>query len=235
VGLKSAPALGDLDGDRDIDVVAGTEPGAFVYFENTGSATAPAFVENTGAANPLDGQLAGSFSSPALGDLDGDGDLDLVTGEIYGSFAWYENTGSATSPAFLRLTGIFNPLDGMDVGALSTPSLGDLDGDGDLDLVAGENDGRFFYFENTGTATNPAFVPRTGATNPFAGKDVGKDSALSLGDLDADGDLDLVAGEALGSLRTFYLPEPSQGLMLGAGIALLKLLERLRGPRGRER
>ena len=124
-------------------------------------------------------------------------------------------------------TGAANPLDGQDVGDASTPALGDLDGDGDLDLVAGASDGTFLYYENTGTATSPAFAQRTGAANPLDGRDVGDGSAPALGDLFASGKFDIVAGEMSGEFTT-YVPEPGKGLMLGAGIVLLKLLERLR-------
>lgn len=78
-----------------------------------------------------------------FGDADGDGDLDLVPAEFYGTFFYYESTGDAVSPAFLQRTGAANPLDGEDVGGNSSPTLGDLGGDGDLDLVAGGSTGAF--------------------------------------------------------------------------------------------
>jgi hypothetical protein len=77
------------------------------------------------------------------------------------------------------------------------------------------------------------FAARTGAANPLNGQDVGNDSAPSLGDFNGDGDLDLVTGNALGTFNVHYLPEPGRGLLLGAGVALLKLLGRLRGRRSR--
>jgi len=228
VGDDSAPVLADLDGDGDRDLLTGDALGGFHYFENTGDATSWAFAEATGAANPLDGVDLGDDSTPSLGDLDGDGDLDLLAGEYDGVFNFFENTGSAENPAFVEVTGTANPLDGEDVGDLSTPSLGDADGDGDLDLVAGDGSGVFHYFENTGSLTSPAFVERMGAANPFDGQSVGLHSAPAFADLDGDGDLDLAAGENLGTFHVYVVPEPGQGLMLGAGIALLKLLERLR-------
>ena len=228
VGYGSAPALGDLDGDGDLDLVAGGYDGFFHYFENTGSATSPAFAERTGAANPLNGADVGNHSAPVLGDLDGDGDLDFVAGEEYGTFRYFENTGSATTPAFVQRTGAANPLDGQDAGYLSTAALGDLDRDGDLDLVAGESNGTVRYFENSGSATNPAFMVQTGAANPFDGDDVGTGSAPALGNLDGDGDLDLVVGGDNGAFRTWYLPEPGRGVLLGAGLALLERLRRRR-------
>jgi hypothetical protein len=227
-GFFPTPALGDLDGDGDLDLVAGEGYGTFRYFENTGSATSPAFAERTGAANPLNGADVGNHSAPVLGDLDGDGDLDFVAGEEFGTFRYFENTGSATTPAFVQRTGAANPLDGQDAGYLSTAALGDLDRDGDLDLVAGESNGTVRYFENSGSATNPAFMVQTGAANPFDGDDVGTGSAPALGNLDGDGDLDLVVGGDNGAFRTWYLPEPGRGVLLGAGLALLERLRRRR-------
>ena len=231
VGLLPAVALVDLDADGDLDLVAGDHTGTFAYFENTGSATSPGFVARTGTANPLDGLSVALDSTPSLADLDGDGDLDLLAGEQQGTFRYFENTGSATNAAFIERTGLANPLVGQDVGDRSVPAFVDVDRDGDLDLVAGNLTGTFFYFENTGTANVPAFILRTGLANPLDGKDVGAMSAPALGDLDRDGDPDLVAGDLAGGLRTYYLPEPRAGLMLGAGLALLGWLDRLR--RGR--
>ena len=47
------------------------------YIENTGTSTAPVFVQRTGSANPFDGIDVSEWSSPALGDIDGDGTLRL--------------------------------------------------------------------------------------------------------------------------------------------------------------
>jgi len=198
LSANAAVAAGDLDGDGDLDLVAGDFYGAFFYYQNTGSATAPAFVPRTGSANPLNGQDVGFHSAPVLADLDADGDLDLIVGEFYGTFRYYENTGSAAAPAFVPRTGSTNPLNGLSVGIYPRPALGDLDRDGDLDLVAGDRYGTLHYFANTGTATLPAFAERTGTANPLNGQDVGSKSSPALADLDGDGDLDLVAGESFG-------------------------------------
>ena len=166
------------------------------YFENTGTAIAPAFTARTGVANPFDGVDVGTFSAPSFADLDGDGDLDAVVGEGDGNLNYFRYT---SAPDFAEQTGAANPFNGVDVGFNSTPSFADLDGDGDLDAVVGAQDGTLNYFENTGTATAPAF---TGPANPLNGVNV-EASTPSFADLDGDGDLDAVVGEDGGTLNYF--------------------------------
>ena len=65
-------------GSFDAEFVGGvmvTASGVLHYMENTGTATAPVFVQRTGSANPFDGIDVGSYSAPALGDFDNDGTL----------------------------------------------------------------------------------------------------------------------------------------------------------------
>ena len=59
----------------DFDLVVGDSGGSLNYIENTGTSTAPAFVQRTGSANIFDDIYVGYSSRPALGDLDGDGTL----------------------------------------------------------------------------------------------------------------------------------------------------------------
>ena len=63
-----------LAGDLDL-VVGGAITRELIYVENTGTATAPVFVQRTGSANPFDGVDVGNDCFPALGDIDGDGTL----------------------------------------------------------------------------------------------------------------------------------------------------------------
>ncbi len=228
VGFAASPSLGDLDGDGDLDLVAGENGGTFLYYENTGSATTAIFTARVGASNPLDGEDVGIFAEPVACDLDGDGDLDLVSAAGSGLLRYFENTGSATSPAFVERTGGQNPFDPVAYGVRS-PALGDVDHDGDLDLVTGDFYGTFHYFENTGDATAPAFTERTGMDDPLDGEDVGSYSSPALGDLDADGDLEIVVGRYAGDFVTYTLPEPGGPLAWGAALLLLRRLARLRG------
>ena len=61
----------------DLDLVVGKWDGSLTYMENTGTSTAPAFVQRTGSANPFDGIDVGMESAPAVADFDGDGTLKV--------------------------------------------------------------------------------------------------------------------------------------------------------------
>jgi len=203
VGNFSHPTLADIDGDGDLDTVVGESDGTLKYYENTGSATAPSYVEQTGTNNPFNGFDVGSFSAPTFADVDGDGDLDAVVGEFYGNLKYYENTGSATAPSYVEQTGTNNPFNGINVGLYSSPTLVDIDGDGDLDAVVGEVFGTLKYYENTGSATAPSYVEQTGTNNPFNGINVGSFTAPTFADVDGDGDLDAVVGNNFGTLKYY--------------------------------
>lgn len=127
-----------------------------------------------------------------------------------------------TAPFVLRATN----LDPQDAGTRSAPALGDLDRDGDLDLVCGTETGRFRFFQNVGSATSPSFARGFGGGNPLDGEDVGDRAAPAAADL--DGDADLVTGSLAGTFALHYFPEPARALLLGASAALLACLDRLR-------
>ena len=106
-----------------------------LLFAPLAACTAANFIEEIGS--PFKGIDVSYHSAPTFGDLDGDGDLDLVVGEYDGVLNYYENVGSAASPSYVAVTGAASPFDGIDVGDTSAPALADVDGDGDLDLVVG--------------------------------------------------------------------------------------------------
>ena len=140
---------------------------------------------------------------PTLTDLDGDGDPDLVVGNDSGSLYYFENTGTSANPSFAERTGTANPLDSVTVGSSSTPTFTDLDGDGDHDLIVGNEDGDIAYFENTGTVTAPSFTQHTGTANPFDNITKGSWSTVTLADLDGDGDPDLAVGNNDGDVHYY--------------------------------
>jgi Ca2+-binding RTX toxin-like protein len=204
-GDRATPAFVDLDGDGDLDLVAGNRYGALLAWRNAGSGAEPVFTALTGTDNPFDGIEVDGLSAPAFLDLDGDGDLDLVSGrgQGYNGLQAFRRSGSAEAPVFTELTGADNPFDSIENRYGFTPAFLDLDGDGDLDLVAGDSDGALRTWRNTGTAAAPAFTALTGADNPLDAIGVGYASAPAFLDLDGDGDRDLVLGEEEGGLRAW--------------------------------
>jgi len=143
IGWWLIPRLADMDGDGDLDLVVASDDGNLHYFENQGTVNEPEFVLSEGYFNGVSGP---ANVSPALADLDQDGDMDLVLGGISGNLDFYENTGTAANPVWTENTTL---LDGdIAVTQNSTPAFGDLDGDGDRDLTIGSYDGSFSYYEN---------------------------------------------------------------------------------------
>lgn len=184
-----APELADLDGDGDLDLVLGTWNQQVRVLENTGSATAPRFEARS--AEPMATLPRGSHSQTALGDLDGDGDLDLLVGESSGEINYFRNDGSTAEPVFELVT---ESIDDIDVGRRSAPFLVDLDGDGDLDLLVGSEEGGARVFVNEGDARAPVYVEG----EPLA--ELPGFSTPRLLDVDGDGDLDLLSGGMGGGL-----------------------------------
>ncbi|HEY1606085.1 MAG TPA: FG-GAP-like repeat-containing protein, partial [Allosphingosinicella sp.] len=190
------PAFVDIDGDGDMDLVVGGVSGGLQVFENDHGA----FTELTGAANPLANVHVYAAAAPAFVDLDGDGDMDLVVGSADGSLHAFQNDHGV----FTELTGAANPFNGILVDYAAAPTFVDLDGDGDMDLVVGDNYGGLHAFRNdAGT-----FHALTGAADPFAGTTAGYAATPAFIDLDGDGDMDLVTGNYYGSLQAFENAPP---------------------------
>ncbi|MBK7951857.1 MAG: VCBS repeat-containing protein [Deltaproteobacteria bacterium] len=148
------PTLADFDGDEDLDLLTHSYQAGIWrldHYENTGTKSCPSFIVRTGGTNPF-APLAVHFGPMAFGDLDLDGDLDVVVGKgTFESFGYFENTGGTEAPAFVERTGSANPLsDDLFYSPQHSATLVDLDTDGDLDLVLTYEDG-YLYLENTGS------------------------------------------------------------------------------------
>lgn len=178
-GESSAQAA-DLDGDQDVDVVIATpDDDTIAWYENVGG-------QGTVFERHL---VSNTFHKPlamALGDLDSDGDLDLVAASFEtNTIAWYENLGGR---------GLFqkNRIVTTQARGVTHVVTADIDRDGDLDIVSTSfEDDTVAWFENEGFT----FQRRVASSRIKGARDV------VLADLDQDGDLDLVsAGFASGQL-----------------------------------
>lgn len=221
--------LVDLDNDGDLDILAtytGIYPGTysypygyniepntvFKYYENIGNPSIPLFAAQQ--TNPF-GLVSDSIISFCdVIDIDGDGDYDIITtnsgfdntgyGYLYSDPTLFiENTGTPNNPQFAtpqinQQLGITTPTSEY----LHIPSFGDIDGDGDFDLLSIRydiNHFSFYYQQNKGSATNPLLSLE--AKNPFGLTSFYSGySDLSnpeMVDLDGDGDFDIITSSLI--------------------------------------
>jgi hypothetical protein len=184
-----APAFADLDGDGDLDMILGNWRDELAYYRNEGTPATHDFVLVDSAIVKL---TRGSNATPALVDIDGDGDLDLFVGESSGTINFYRNVGSSTEPVFELVSDRF---DEIDIGRRSVPTFTDIDSDGDYDMIVGREVGAPLLYRNQGSATDPAFVVDSSfsvSLPPF--------STPAWVDIDGDGDDDLFSGGIAGGL-----------------------------------
>ncbi len=178
VGANAFPLLVDLDGDGDLDALVGHGGGLVVAYENVGTAAAPSWSRRTDWDVPFD---VGSRAAPAAGDLDGDGDVDLLIGSSGGGVVAFRNDGNRSNPVWVRA----EAWDVASVGSESRPALGDVDHDGTLDLAIGTESGTVMMFRGQGGGT---FARAAGwDVTPASGR-----TAPAFLDFDGDGRVDLL-------------------------------------------
>lgn len=163
VGDGAFPTLHDIDGDGLIDLIVGnynyydSTGGRLAFYKNTGTQTMPVFTlitrnfANVPGYNLSAGNLPSMAIVPTFGDLDNDGDADMIIGDLDGNIHYFQNNNGSfvlSQPFYFSI----------DVGQFATPQLFDLDGDSLLDLIIGERNGNLNYYKNTGTKNAPVFT-----------------------------------------------------------------------------
>ncbi|MFM9007046.1 MAG: FG-GAP repeat domain-containing protein, partial [Bacteroidota bacterium] len=212
----------DLNNDQMKEMLLSTFPTVGEYFKNV------PFDHNTTDNCTNIFQLAdtqfvgrqtidlGTASSPVFFDVDNDGLADMVVGNelyfntdpalTYSRLAWFRNTGSVTAPAFELADRDWLGLSSLQQYGLA-PEFGDVDADGDADLLLGNSDGTLILYNNVAaTGQAPQFVFNAPA---WQGIDIGNNSQPQLVDVDRDGRLDLLIGERAGVLNYYRNTSPS--------------------------
>jgi hypothetical protein len=159
VGTGAHPVFFDVNNDGKDDLLIGNDyrsdanvlTGKIAYYMNvsSGSNKEYTFITDDFASLSSTGLIG---IAPTFGDLDGDGDKDMLIGESDGNLMYYQqvSTGNFTLAQVNYQS--------INVGDNASPQLVDVNGDGLLDLVIGERVGNLNYYENTGTASNPVFT-----------------------------------------------------------------------------
>ncbi len=229
VNMNSFPAamLTDVnnDGIKDL-LVSPFEPSltksknfkSISLYLNIGSSSQPLYNKVPGSFLQDEMLDLGSGAYPVFFDYNGDGLQDILVGNygysdtcIYSPLTGLQctftakvalllNTGTASKPSFRLADRNIAHLDSLHMQSL-IPSLADMDGDGDADLVCGNSLGKLVYCENRALPGQPASFKCTDAS--WYSIDAGDFAAPQLRDMDNDGLTDIVCGKRNGTLNYY--------------------------------
>ena len=190
----TSPAIGDVDGDGDLDLVIGTSKGELAFYRNDGDKEAPKWSKVTDA---LVDKKVGTTLSPFLHDLDGDGKTDLLLGNERGRVLFFRNTGKNPDAPF---EWVEDALTGINVGRNATPAVIYLNDDPHSDLLVGNFSGKLFTYVRTGGAQSLNFKLND---RRFLAVDVGVAATPIVGDLNRDEIPELLIGSDQGKVIYF--------------------------------
>lgn len=145
----SSPALADLNNDGRLEVIIGVDVHQEGAPFNTSNGGALYVFQSDGTFLPGWPQFIGQaiWSSPAVGDLDNDGNLEIA----HGTSEVWPNTNAGYKVYVWDKAGNLKWTGSTSGYVLASPALGDLNGDGKLEVVAGANDGKLYSWNSTGT------------------------------------------------------------------------------------
>lgn len=155
------PCVADFDGDGDLDIICGEFVDGLTWFENKGTRTEPKFAKGRQLANKNgEIRLFLEMIVPVVSDFDKDGKPDLVIGDEDGRVAFLKNTGKIKNgmPQFESPSYLKQKADDVKFGALSTPFSYDWDGDGKVDIIAGNSAGNIAFIRNLSGGVNPSWA-----------------------------------------------------------------------------
>lgn len=175
VGTNAYPILFDYNNDNLLDLFVGnfgyydfsnpiSYQGQISLYQNVGSINSPSYTLITEDFANISQQNLGSGAFPTFGDIDDDGDNDMIIGTHDGMLHLFLNSSGSLGIMNLNLSIAQiqdNTSTTIDVGYGAKPVLFDLDGDNDLDLIVGEENGNLNYFENVGGVSNFSFKLQT--------------------------------------------------------------------------
>jgi hypothetical protein len=175
VGEGAVPRFHDYDNDGDADLFignygyyssSGIYPSKIALYKNVGNFNSPSFQWVTDDFASLHANAYNIISPiPTFADMDGDGDKDMLVGDFTGKLHYFrKDPGPADN--FVLAGANYQ---GIDVGNNAAPQLIDVDRDGKIDLLIGEQSGNVNYYRNTSTTSTPAY---TLVTANFGGIDV---------------------------------------------------------------
>ena len=207
------PAFTDYNQDGLQDMVLGTQiirmdeevqEASLVLLENTGSLSHPEFT-----LVDLDWLGMSAYDAywkrPSFGDLDGDGDEDLLIGEDKGRLIYFENIGGLGAPYdFANPVFDYMEIDvEISIGTSASPQIVDMDDDGLMDIIIGLRSGNIAFYKNLGNIGSPFFEP-----DPFAPEndfELGEVSIPNLGSpvptvVEIDGKKRMFVGNSEGTI-----------------------------------